>query len=278
MTLNELKNSVIDLGFEVGLDKEEMLIPALARALHTIYLDRPRLSTAVIGIPRIDAAKIAGHIYHRGGDSIVIPLSGVAYSFRVSGRGKYILNSGSLTREEEFDGDMLPLRGSFTREATLTFLGEYSYDVYSLSVFQSVRGPREEDIPIYGEERIYDLIDAIPDLLGIYSAPRDERGCELPGVYIQGGALHLPEDFEGKVFIKYKRAPYVATGDDMEEEIDLPRETEELLPLLVASYLWLDDDAEKAQYYMSLYRLGISTLQRAGGGSTNSKYETNGWA
>ena len=44
-----------------------------------------------------------------------------------------------------------------------------------------------------------------------------------------------------------------AAADD-ETVIDLDEELSTLLPLLVASYIWLDDDADRAEYYMTLYR------------------------
>ena len=67
-------------------------------------------------------------------------------------------------------------------------------------------------------------------------------------------------------------------GLDGDERIDVPEELAELLPLAVASFVWLDDDPEKAQYYMSLYKDGIGTLRRFHPRELGSSYVTNGWA
>ena len=278
MTLNELKNSVVDLGFEMGLDREEMLIPALSRALYTIYMDRPRLKTVMISAGGDRGRLLAKHIYHEGGEVINYKLSGIAYSFRVSGIGSYVITMGATREEHSFDGDMTVVRGKLSTPGSISFLGEYAYDIYSLAEFSSTRGPRLSDIPIYGEERSYSLEDICPDYLGSYSLPKTGTGAIIRGSDITGGIMHLPYTYRGEVLLTYKRAPYVASGDDMEERIDIPREVDELLPLLVASYLWLDDDADKAQYYMSLYRSGMATVQRSGSGEFVSEYATNGWA
>ena len=58
----------------------------------------------------------------------------------------------------------------------------------------------------------------------------------------------------------------------------MPEETRELLPLLVASYLWLDDDPEKAEYYRALYADGINILRRNVFRRLDNVYKTNGWA
>ncbi len=278
MTLNELKNSVIDLGFEVGLDKDEMLIPALSRALHTIYQDRPRLKTVRLSAGRMGGRLLGEHIYHEGGEVIQYDLCGVAYSFRVSGLGSYIITAGAMREEHSFDGEMVEVRARLSAPGSIIFSGEYAYDIYSLAEFDSIRGPRPSDIPIYGEHRCYTLEEICPDFLGTHSLPRGRTGAIITGADISGGVMRLPYSYYGEVLLTYRRAPYVASGDDMEEEIDISREVEELLPLLVASYLWLDDDSDKAQYYMSLYRSGMATVQRAGSGEFASEYATNGWA
>lgn len=278
MTLNELKNSVVDLGFEVGLDKEEMLIPALSRALYTIYHDRPRLRTVRLGIRSVHGSLVSEHISHIGGERISYKLDGVAYSFRASGRGRYIIDYGSGTEEHAFDCDMGEMRGMLRSAATITFLGEYSYDIYSLAVLHSVEGPNTASIPIYGEDRCYDLRALYPDILTPHSLPRTRDGATIGGSLIRDGIMYIPWGFSGEVQLTYRRAPYVATGDDMDEAIDISREVEELLPLLVASYLWLDDDSDKAQYYMSLYHRGMATVQATASTELGRAYTTNGWA
>lgn len=255
-----------------------MLLPAISRALHTIYLDRPRLKAARLSLPIYHGRMIAPMISHAGGEVISEALDGIAYSFRVSGRGRYTITSGALREEVDFDTDMAEIKGIITRPGKITFSGDYSYTVYSLAVFSAINSPKKEDIPIYGEERSIDLNKRLPDFLGPYALPTDSAGRSIHGARITDGVLYMPWGYFGEAILLYKRAPRVPSGEDKEELIDLPRDIEELIPLLVASYLWLDDDEGKAHYYMSLYKSGIIEARAAGSLELGRGYTTNGWA
>jgi hypothetical protein len=67
-------------------------------------------------------------------------------------------------------------------------------------------------------------------------------------------------------------------ASDGDIQIDMPRELEHVLPLLVASFLWLDDDEAKAQYYLAIYRDLMNTVRRYGNRCINTAYYGNGWA
>jgi hypothetical protein len=83
--------------------------------------------------------------------------------------------------------------------------------------------------------------------------------------------MAIPEAYSGKISVVYKCAPPNLTGG-RDEEIELPLGCEHLLALLSASYIWLDDDAERAQYYMNLYREAMSSLKRRGKDDIDSGY------
>ena len=95
---------------------------------------------------------------------------------------------------------------------------------------------------------------------------------------MRDGRLILPDGYSGEIRINYHRAPIKTSGTDPDERIDIPPECEELLPLLVASYVWLEDSPDIAQYYRSLYREGINTLRRNLTRVGAGEYSTNGWA
>ena len=42
--------------------------------------------------------------------------------------------------------------------------------------------------------------------------------------------------------------------------------------------MWLDDDAAKAQYYMSLYRDMVANVKRFQASKIDLEYRVNGWA
>ena len=65
----------------------------------------------------------------------------------------------------------------------------------------------------------------------------------------------------------------------MDSEVDIPREIEHLVPLLTAAYVWLDDDEEKASYYMAIYRENLASLKLYSTSCKNNSYvDLTGWA
>ena len=100
----------------------------------------------------------------------------------------------------------------------------------------------------------HNLKARIRDLLFVTSAPRDRLGREIAYAKVSGETLYLPIDFEGEVYLRYRRAPRSITADDAKIVLDIPAAFEYLLPILTASYFLLDDDEEKSAFYMSLYK------------------------
>lgn len=60
----------------------------------------------------------------------------------------------------------------------------------------------------------------------------------------------------------YKVKPQTFTSDKKSESIELDDDLVHLLPLLIAAYLWLEDEAEKSMYYMNLYRERAASVSR----------------
>lgn len=127
--------------------------------------------------------------------------------------------------------------------------------------------------------RTIDVRDHFKDVMIVTSAPKDEFGRIIPDAYCDGYILTLPDSFTGDVVILYKPMPKELTVDSEEEKIDLPPFASHLLPLLVASFVFLDDDEEKADYYMTLYRHEVIKLTRRGTMAFNNAYtDVTGWA
>ena len=91
--------------------------------------------------------------------------------------------------------------------------------------------------------------------------------------------LFIPSDYEGEIHLTYRRVPSAILADAPNATIDLSPALAHLLPLLTAAYLWLDDDAGKAQFYMQMYMEGIRDirLSRPVSASTEMK-DTHHWA
>ena len=103
----------------------------------------------------------------------------------------------------------------------------------------------------------------------------------LRGGYLWEGGhiLSLPTAKEGYVRILYRRCPQTFTPEmPLETVIDLDEDLCQLLPLLVAHYLLLDEEPEKATQYLTLYREQYA-LARNNRVINNGAdyYSVNGW-
>ena len=105
----------------------------------------------------------------------------------------------------------------------------------------------------------------IHGMISAVSFPRMSEGYELEG----GNVILLPHSKRGSFKVLYNRRPRelkntgVASEDDT--LIDLDEELCSLLPMLIASYVWVEDEPSMAEYYLSLYReraLDITQRQR----------------
>ena len=85
--------------------------------------------------------------------------------------------------------------------------------------------------------------------------------CEGRDYLIRGNTVLFLRDV-GNVTIYYLRRARTVTVDKKEESIDVHPAAESLLPLLVASYLWLDDRGELATHYLKLYQTEADELRR----------------
>lgn len=82
----------------------------------------------------------------------------------------------------------------------------------------------------------------------------------------------------GDLEIRYYRRPRRFSADNLEEELDLPKDAEHLLPLLLASYLWIDDRSDLATYYLGLYRTELAEARRSRYAHAGGGYAVkNGW-
>ena len=277
MTYNELKNDVAGLGFEPLIEDEDGLIAAANRALRLIYTDRPvsRTVRRYVQAPRVaDSYPV---IRHEGGTERTVALSGVAFSFRARGRGAYLLKDGKDETRVEFNGTDTPIKSRMKVGGNITFLGEYDYVIYDLCSFFGVVGPEYDDIPL---RELYIELDTDlehNDFRAFVGPPRDARGEAIRGAVLRGGRIYLPFDYDGEIVYDYYRSPSEITRGG-EQSIDVSAECEVLLPLLTAAFIWLDDDAQKASYYLSLYREELARILRYSRQTVDNSYSTDGWA
>ena len=278
MTLNELKNDVAKLGFESYIEDDDCFISSANRALSLIYIDRPVSKSTVISFrgPRINLAR--EFIEHKSGEVITIPFTGKAISFRTTGNGTCVItdNTGSSSIPLVTDGQLI--KQFIYGAASVTFSGDYYFTVSNLAVFEDILSNKAPDIPEYGPHKELDPHEYCDDFRAFCAQPRDKEGNVVASVELIDGRIIAPFDYRGELYLTYYRTPREINKSLPNESIDISGECAPMLPLLTASFMWLDDDAGKAQYYMSLYRDLIANTKRYSTNKIDTVYRVNGWA
>ncbi len=278
MTYNELKDEVCALGFDTNTENSDILLSAVKRAVGTIYSERGVYKTLELYRPQNTVLSRTDVYFHTGGSVRNFETDAKAYSFKVSGNGSFSLTDALGTTTSEISADCSVFRGFIVGGGTLSFSGEYSYTVYDLAFFGDIFGGAISDIPLLGSYHEYRMQDIVADFAAFASFASDASGEPITGASTLGDTLKIPEDHFGKIIITYKSKPLPVTGN-LDEVIPLPTGCEHLCPLLVAAYVWLDDDPEKAQYYMSLYREGMASVKVYSRTSVGGTYnDVTGWA
>ena len=147
-------------------------------------------------------------------------------------------------------------------------------------IFTELAPNQKTKITIDSEsERSFDLRERVKNPLIITRAPENARGEIIVGAYTDGYSVTLPEDFIGEAVIAYKPMPKELSLDMGENEIEMPMYAYHLLPLLTSFFVFLDDDSEKAEYYLGLYKSESSKLRVLYSTSQNNTYtDVLGWA
>ena len=275
MTYNDLCAEVAALGFEGELEMSEIVLHATERALKMIFTERPMHKILQFyQNPPLPVKKIES-LTHSSGIINTVTFNAKAYSFKATGEGTCRISDERGSVSFDFSGIDSVNKGFLYGEGVIEFLGNYSYTVYDLAIFDDIISADEKDIPILCDFIEYDVQRYATDFLSFTSAPENEHGAAISGASVCGGKMRIPVEYTGKIRLMYKSAPISISAD---EEIILPNGCEHLLPLLVAAYAWLDEDADKAQYYMSLYREAMAAVKfydRAG--IDTAYHDVMGW-
>lgn len=261
MNLKELTKEVLALGFDEGGEVTDAFYSCANRALRLIYTEYPseRMQKSYIAKPR--PTSTVALLRHSGGEENKIAVNGRALSFTVSGEGEALLRDGSGERSLKFNSPYQKVRELIDGKGEIIFKGDFCYTVSDFAVFSELSGSRTEDIPILSEERAVLMDDMTSDFLSFSRLPEDASGNLISEAKISGGTLILPASFEGEIRIYYNRRPKEITGADEDERIDVPEEIAHLTALLTASYLWLEDEPERASYYLGLYREAMARVK-----------------
>lgn len=277
MTFNDLCTEVRALGFESAeIDDSQILISA-RRALGVIFAEKSaKGEIEIFKLPTVFGERIPDFV-HLSDNTEKFELQKKAISFKTLGNGSCRIKDAKGERRVDFSG-CGEHRHFLYGEAEIEFFGEYVFSVYDLTLFDELFDRSEDKIPLASGHESYNLSETVIDFGCALSMPSDECGNPIKGASVIGSLMKIPYSYSGKVYVSYKRKPTELLGYS-EEEIRMPEGCEHLLPLLVASYVWLDDDPEKSEYYMLLYREGMSTVRRSVPFEIGAEYRiTDGWA
>ena len=153
-------------------------------------------------------------------------------------------------------------------EWCVSYLACLSAGIVAVPVDRELSGADIKDIPVYARNTTYDIASLTSDFMSfvcppIADAKRGRAFVLNQDYFIEGeGKILIPASVKGVFDICYNRKPREVTSEGMEtgETIDLNDELCAILPNLVASYIWVDDEPDKAQYYLSLYREQVAEI------------------
>lgn len=278
MTYKELCDEVAALGFESQVENDAAMLSAAKRAVKILFTERPSYKTLELYQQLTEPSVYLESFTHdlTGGDKILF--NALAYSFKTVGEGICKITDESGEHQFEFTKEENIHRGFLHGAGEIEFLGNYAYTVYDFALFDKLYGKNASDIPIVSGDKEYDIRLYTDDFLSFVQSPADADGAPIKNAALRGAKIIIPYSYCGKIRLVYKCCP-TSIDKNPDAELILPDGCEHLLPLLVASYVWLDDDAEKSQYYMALYREAISSVKYYDRTQINTAYrDTNGWA
>ena len=304
MRVSELYRHVAQLGFENSLEDDDRFYYAANRALLQISSIRPAVSSYIINhtpLENLVKADTFSPIV-RSDDLCFEATDAKSYYFETDGNGVLYIefldfesNVWVIIGVREFTSDrsfvsykgFIKKDGEFiTGRIRLRFVGEFLYSVKNVALFRHVYSNAERDIPVYGPYVRYDVSSLVPDFLSLNSPPVLEDGnCEkLNQNYdIEGGrVVLLPYSIKGCFKVLYRRKPAeienIGNASDDETVIDLDEELCSLLPILIASYVWVEDEPAMAEYYLTLYReRALDVERRIRNDAPVVIRNTNGW-
>lgn len=284
MKIKELYEAVAKLGFEDNLEDIPAFFHAAWRAMVQVNALRPLTAILEIyeRIPENIATGGSFDIIEHAGEDLIIEAEGAkAYYFEAKGYGECrveVLDGGEwkLVDQIVFDNTEFEARRGFVKldeafvdlPARMRFIGNYVYHVRNCAFFDKVYSPREEDLPSYTELIRYDVRDLGNNFLSFADRPLIGDYNRLTAGYVleSNGVIRVPRELCSELKIKYKRLParleYRDDPTEDEREIELDADLCELLPLLVAAYIWADEGDGKYALYLELYRERAAEIER----------------
>ena len=211
------------------------------------------------------------------GDSVFSADNAHSYYFQYSGIGNAIISGGDTEVTVVLDsyGKFSEYKGNYPNTAngkvTITFVSSYPSKVKNVALYEATY-PTINDVdmvPEYGRYVKYDLKELAPSfysLFGnslVYEGENSTTYLNTTDYYKESDhILVLPKDKPGMYTVYYNAYPsHVSADTDEDTVMELDPEVAVLLPIYMASVLYMDDDNGIATSYRNYFEVGLSDLK-----------------
>ena len=271
-------NSTSALGFLDTVSDTALFLESAKRALDIIFTDKTVTRRVSIHTLRPELLRLIPEYCHCGGESSMAwKLKCRAYSFTTVGTGSYTVFEGGKSKTVNFSGTRHHRHLANEGEVILTFYGECAFTVRDIAAYSAPISKNEENVPLFEELFSIDIKKELNDYQSLWGDVTDKYGIPK-SAYEKDGVIYTAAAESGICNLTYRRKAPDIEHLSLDAALDIPPECEALLPLLTAAIILLDDDADKAQYYMALYRDLLDRQTQNGTGLGSARYLTNGWA
>lgn len=290
MTIKELYDSVAELGFETELESERLNGFILAANRAIVQINRIRPATSIYKLNHFPLVnKLSESTYEpvcKDDEALIFSTDGAkSYFFECNGNGIATIEKSTdfgetwetlaaveLVSEkgqfEKYRGLILDGDKPYLGLVRIKFSGDYIYWVQNVAMYGSLLSADPESIPAFSKYISYDIASLTDDFVSFVCPPitdaQRDKGFILNTDYFVEGAskILIPASIKGVYDVVYnRRNKQLSLNDDMEEtNIDLDSELCCLMPNLVASYIWADDEPTKAEYYLTLYNAQVAEI------------------
>jgi hypothetical protein len=253
VTAKELLAEVSALGFDAPLKADVAFITALNRSLSYIFKDRRYLGEHSFRALARQPVVRYPYVKFIGNSADALPLSGKVFSCYTHGSGSFTVKSDDRPPYTySFYGETSRIIGELGTNSRLILSGYGTYYLTDLVTYDDV-SKKTDLVPDGSPTLKINVSEKVPDFASFVGSPTN-GSAPIEGAGVMGSTLYLPSTYTGTVCFRYRRKPPKVTSADMEVELDLPEDCDELLGLLVASFLYLDTNPELAERYSKLYK------------------------
>ncbi len=264
MTILDLKKEVEALSFTSIGDLDDSLVSTANRALRMIHTYHPkRVRGEIVYLPRdaiVAFAPVAGE-----GSEVSLSVPKGRLIMKIRGEGKYLVRIGNEQLTFRFFSDTENLEVNFSEDGELIFTEDSVFCAWDIVLLPGTPLPFEDAISYTGEAISFDLKKIFPDLLYLIDIPKNIDGRNIHALTLTDAAhLTVPLSYRGVITFFYSAKAKEITLDSSDKDtVDLADELTPLLPLLISYFLWIEENPDMADIYLSEYeKLSRAIRQR----------------